>query len=102
MKIRTIARAQNDQFLRWLSKEADPRDPLVPFPEDQLLAKLQGSQRTGRETVCSHTSRHRVLFEQLDDGCHIEVPKLFSVFVISFASAPALTGPACRTLEPCP
>jgi hypothetical protein len=45
MKIRTIARAQNDQFLRWLSKEADPRDPLVPFPQDQLLAKLQGSRR---------------------------------------------------------
>jgi hypothetical protein len=35
----------NDQFLRWLSDEADPRDLLSQFPEDQLAVKLQRSRR---------------------------------------------------------
>jgi putative SOS response-associated peptidase YedK len=35
----------NDHFSRWLSDEADPRDPLSPFPEDQLAVSLHRSGR---------------------------------------------------------
>jgi putative SOS response-associated peptidase YedK len=42
---RMLAILQNDQFSRWLSEEADPRDLLVPFPEDQLAIKPQPSRR---------------------------------------------------------
>jgi putative SOS response-associated peptidase YedK len=35
----------NEQFPRWLSNEADPRDLLVPFPADQLAISLQRSRR---------------------------------------------------------
>jgi putative SOS response-associated peptidase YedK len=33
---RMLAILPNEQFPRWLSDEADPRDLLVPFPADQL------------------------------------------------------------------
>jgi hypothetical protein len=42
---RMLAILQNDQFSRWLSEEADPRDLLVPFPEHQLAIKPQPSRR---------------------------------------------------------
>jgi putative SOS response-associated peptidase YedK len=34
-----------EQFPRWLSDEADPRDLLSPFPEDQLAVSLHRSRR---------------------------------------------------------
>ena len=42
---RMLAILPNDQFPRWLSNEADPRDLLVPFPADQLAVSLQRSRR---------------------------------------------------------
>jgi hypothetical protein len=35
----------NEHFPRWLSDEADPRDLLSRFPEDQLAVKLHRSRR---------------------------------------------------------
>jgi putative SOS response-associated peptidase YedK len=42
---RMLAILPNEQFSRWLSDEADPRDLLVSFPGDQLSIKLQRSRR---------------------------------------------------------
>jgi putative SOS response-associated peptidase YedK len=42
---RMLAILPTEQFPRWLSDEADPRDLLSPFPEDQLAVKLQRSRR---------------------------------------------------------
>jgi hypothetical protein len=42
---RMLAILPNEQFPRWLSDEADPRDLLVPFPADQLAVSLQRSRR---------------------------------------------------------
>lgn len=42
---RMLAILPNDQFSRWLSDEADPRDLLLRFLEDQLSVKLQRSRR---------------------------------------------------------
>jgi putative SOS response-associated peptidase YedK len=42
---RMLAILQNDQFSRWRSEDADPRDLLVPFPEDQLTIKPQPYRR---------------------------------------------------------
>jgi putative SOS response-associated peptidase YedK len=41
---RMLTILSNDQFSRWLSDEADPRDILVPFPENQLVLKLHRSR----------------------------------------------------------
>jgi putative SOS response-associated peptidase YedK len=40
---RMLAILPNEQFTRWLSDEADPRDLLVPFPADQLAVSPQRS-----------------------------------------------------------
>jgi putative SOS response-associated peptidase YedK len=42
---RMLAILPAEQFPRWLSEEADPRDLLVPFPSDQLTVTLQRSRR---------------------------------------------------------
>jgi putative SOS response-associated peptidase YedK len=42
---RMLAILPAEQFPRWLSDEADPRDLLVPFPSDQLAVTLQRSRR---------------------------------------------------------
>jgi putative SOS response-associated peptidase YedK len=42
---RMLAILPNEQFSRWLSDEADPRDLLMPFPADQLAISLQRSRR---------------------------------------------------------
>ena len=42
---RMLAILPNEQFPRWLSNEADPRDLLVPFPADQPAVSLQRSRR---------------------------------------------------------
>jgi putative SOS response-associated peptidase YedK len=42
---RMLAILPTEQFPRWLSEEADPRDLLVPFPSDQLMVTLQRSRR---------------------------------------------------------
>jgi putative SOS response-associated peptidase YedK len=42
---RMLAILPTEQFPRWLSDEADPRDLLVPFPSDQLTVTLQRSRR---------------------------------------------------------
>jgi putative SOS response-associated peptidase YedK len=42
---RILAILPTEQFPRWLSDEADPRDLLVPFPSDQLTVTLQRSRR---------------------------------------------------------
>jgi putative SOS response-associated peptidase YedK len=42
---RMVAILLTEQFPRWLSDEADPRDLLVPFPSDQLTVMLQRSRR---------------------------------------------------------
>jgi hypothetical protein len=42
---RMLAILPNEQFPRWLSDEADPRDLLMPFPADQLAISLQRSRR---------------------------------------------------------
>jgi putative SOS response-associated peptidase YedK len=42
---RMLAILPTEQFPRWLSDEVDPRDLLVPFPEDQLAIKPQSSRR---------------------------------------------------------
>jgi putative SOS response-associated peptidase YedK len=41
---RMLTILSNDQSSRRLSDEADPRDLLVPFPEDQLVLKLHRSR----------------------------------------------------------
>ena len=38
---RMLAILPAEQFPRWLGDEVDPRDLLVPFPEDQLTIKPQ-------------------------------------------------------------
>jgi putative SOS response-associated peptidase YedK len=42
---RMLAILPNEHFPRWLSDEADPRDLLSRFPEDQLAVKLHRSRR---------------------------------------------------------
>jgi putative SOS response-associated peptidase YedK len=42
---RMLAILLTEQFPRWLSEEADLRDLLVSFPEDQLAIKPQSSRR---------------------------------------------------------
>jgi putative SOS response-associated peptidase YedK len=42
---RMLAILPSEQFPRWLSDEADPRDLLVPFPPDLLAVSPQGSRR---------------------------------------------------------
>jgi putative SOS response-associated peptidase YedK len=42
---RMLAILPNDRFSRWLSKEADPRELLVPFPADELAVSPQRSRR---------------------------------------------------------
>jgi putative SOS response-associated peptidase YedK len=42
---RMLAILPNEQFARWLSDEADPRDLLTPFPADQLVVVPQRSRR---------------------------------------------------------
>ena len=42
---RMLAILPNEQFPRWLSDEADPRDLLMPFPADQLAISLRRSRR---------------------------------------------------------
>jgi putative SOS response-associated peptidase YedK len=42
---RMLAILPNEQFPRWLSDEADPRDLPMPFPADQLTISLQRSRR---------------------------------------------------------
>jgi putative SOS response-associated peptidase YedK len=42
---RMLAILPNEQFPRWLSDEADPRDLLVPFPVDQLVVSPQRTRR---------------------------------------------------------
>jgi putative SOS response-associated peptidase YedK len=41
---RMLAILPSEQFPRWLSDEADPRDLLVPFPSDLLAVSLQRSR----------------------------------------------------------
>jgi putative SOS response-associated peptidase YedK len=42
---RMLAILPTEQFPRWLSEEADPRDLLTPFPADQLVVVPQRSRR---------------------------------------------------------
>jgi putative SOS response-associated peptidase YedK len=42
---RMLAILPNEQFPRWLSDEADPRDLLMPFPADQLAISPQRPRR---------------------------------------------------------
>jgi putative SOS response-associated peptidase YedK len=43
---RMLAILPNEQFPRWLSDEADPRDLLVPFPPEHLVVAAQRTRRT--------------------------------------------------------
>jgi putative SOS response-associated peptidase YedK len=40
-----LAILPNEQFPRWLSDEADPRDLLVPFPAEHLVVAAQRTRR---------------------------------------------------------
>jgi putative SOS response-associated peptidase YedK len=42
---RMLAILPTEQFPRWLSEEAYPRDLLTPFPADQLVVVPQRSRR---------------------------------------------------------
>jgi putative SOS response-associated peptidase YedK len=42
---RMLAIVPHEQFRRWLSDEADPRDLLVPFPADLLSVSPQSTRR---------------------------------------------------------
>jgi hypothetical protein len=46
---RMLAVLPNEQFLRWLSDEADPRDLLVPFPAEHLVVAAPRQRRFWQE-----------------------------------------------------